>query len=100
MSDVELPLHALRAQVASAVNLIVQTNRLNDGSRKITDIVECRGLTKEGVYDLNPLFVFRQQGVDPRTSKIRGTLTATRNPVSFAEELRGHGAALPKEMER
>ena len=98
MSEVELPLHALRGQVASAVNMIVQTNRLNDGSRKITDIVECRGLDAKGFYDLNPLFEFRQTGVDPKTSKIRGSLVATRNPVSFAEELEGHGSALPEEM--
>jgi pilus assembly protein CpaF len=100
MSDVELPLHALRAQIASAVNLIVQTNRLNDGSRKITDIVECRGLNSNGQYDLNPLFTFRQNGVDPRSGKIRGALEALGNPVSFADEVRGHGATLPEEMER
>jgi pilus assembly protein CpaF len=100
MSEVDLPLHALRAQVASAVNLIVQTNRLNDGSRKITDIVECRGLDANGHYDLNPLFIFRQTGIDPRTSKIRGTLAATRNRISFAEEIAGHGVKLPEEMER
>ncbi len=100
MSEIELPLHALRAQVASAVNLIVQTNRLNDGSRKITDIVECRGLTPEGHYDLNPLFVFRQSGTDPETGKIRGTLTATRNELSFAHEIKGCGASLPEEMEQ
>jgi pilus assembly protein CpaF len=98
MSEVELPLHALRGQVASAVNMIVQTNRLNDGSRKITDIVECRGLDQKGFYDLNPLFEFKQTGVDPKTSKIRGSLVATRNQVSFHEELEGHGATLPEEM--
>jgi pilus assembly protein CpaF len=98
MSDVELPLSALRAQVASAVNLIVQTNRLNDGSRKVTDIVECRGLTSDGRYDLNPLFTFRQTGVDPRSSRILGGLVATRNQPSFAAELAGHGVALPAEM--
>jgi pilus assembly protein CpaF len=97
MSDVELPLHALRAQIASAVNLIVQTNRLHDGSRKITDIVECRGLNASGHYDLNPLFTFRQDGADA-TGKIRGALVATGNPVSFADEVRGHGASLPEEM--
>jgi pilus assembly protein CpaF len=98
MSDVSLPLSALRAQVASAVNVIVQTNRLNDGSRRITDIVECRGLSKDGHYDLNPLFTLRVGAVDPRTGRIDGQLVATKRPVSFAEELAGYGARLPEEM--
>jgi pilus assembly protein CpaF len=57
MSNVELPLVALRAQIASAVNAIVQTARLSDGSRGITHITEVIGCDANNNYILNDLFV-------------------------------------------
>jgi len=76
MSDVALPLSALRQQIASAVNVIVQTNRFNDGSRKITHVAECRGLDEAGRYELAILWEHR-----PRAGLVR-----TERP-SFADEL-------------
>jgi pilus assembly protein CpaF len=87
MSDVELPLVALRQQVASAVNVIVQTSRLNDGSRAVTHIAECVGLDEEGRYRLAMLFERRG-----------GRLRATAQQPTFADEIAAHGWALPDEM--
>jgi len=56
MSDVEMPLAAMRTQLASAINLIVQTSRLSDGSRKITHITEVRGFDATNGYELVNLF--------------------------------------------
>jgi pilus assembly protein CpaF len=56
MGEVELPLYALRAQVASAIDLIVQMVRLNDGRRLITQISEVAGLDTEGCYRLCDIF--------------------------------------------
>jgi pilus assembly protein CpaF len=99
MSDVELPLSALRAQIASAVNVLVQTSRINDGSRKITHVAECIGLDETGGYALNMLYEFKQSGVDPATGKVLGKLAPTGVRPSFAEEISGHGLKLPPEME-
>jgi pilus assembly protein CpaF len=57
MSDVEMPLTAMKVQLASAINMIVQTGRLSDGSRKITHITECRGFDQRtGEYELADIF--------------------------------------------
>jgi len=59
MSGIEIPLTALRAQVAAAIQVIVQTARLSDGSRKITGIAEVTGL-QDGDYVVKDLYTFRQ----------------------------------------
>lgn len=98
MSDINLPLSALRSQIASAVNLIVQTSRLNDGSRRITHVAECLGLDEKGDYQLSMLFEFRQTGVEPKTGRVIGTFLPTGNLPSFKDEIEGKGWALPPEM--
>jgi pilus assembly protein CpaF len=98
MSDVELPLPAMRAQIASAVNVIVQTSRMNDGSRKITHVAECLGLDEGGHYALAMLYEFKQTGVDVNSGKVLGTLRATGTRPTFSEEVAGQGLKLPPEM--
>jgi pilus assembly protein CpaF len=98
MSDVALPLSALRQQIASAVNLIVQTGRYNDGSRRITHVAECRGLGPDGQYDLAMLYVFRQDGEEPGTGRVLGRLACTGRRPSFADDLLARGLALDPEM--
>ena len=56
MSGVELPLTALRAQVASAIDLVVQLTRMNDGRRMVTEISEVGALTTEAQYQVTPIF--------------------------------------------
>jgi pilus assembly protein CpaF len=98
MSDVELPLAAMRGQIASAVNIIVQTSRMNDGSRKITHIAECLGLDEGGHYALAMLYEYKQTGVEAKTGKVLGALRATGTRPTFAEEVAGKGLRLPAEM--
>ncbi|MDB4966258.1 MAG: Type secretion system hydrolase TadA/VirB11/CpaF, TadA subfamily protein [Myxococcales bacterium] len=98
MSDVALPLAALRQQIASAVNVIVQTGRYNDGSRRITHVAECRGLTPEGQYDLGMLYLFEQDGCEPGSGRVRGRLACTGRRPSFADDLLSRGLSLDPEM--
>jgi pilus assembly protein CpaF len=58
MSKIELPLHALRAQIASAIDLVVQMTRFPDGRREITQITEVMPLTDEGHYRAQEMFVY------------------------------------------
>ena len=58
MSKIELPLHALRAQIASAIDVIVQMTRFNDGRRLITQTAEILPLTDDGKYRLQEVFTF------------------------------------------
>jgi len=56
MSDVEMPLYALRSQVASAINFVVHTSRLADGFRCVTQITEVRGFDPKEGYNLVDIF--------------------------------------------
>jgi pilus assembly protein CpaF len=95
MSDIEIPLSALRAQIASAVDIIVQTSRLRDGSRCVTHIAEVQGYTPEGGYHLENVFVRRYHGEDDK-----GRVLSTFEPTGFIpkciETLRGHGLEIPQ----
>jgi pilus assembly protein CpaF len=89
MAGYELPSSAIRDQVSSAVDLIVQQNRLVDGSRKIVAITEVTG--REGdVITMQDIFVFKQEGIDER-GRVVGKHTATGNIPYFVEKLREAG---------
>jgi len=89
MAGFELPSAAIREQIASAVNLIVQQNRLPDGSRKIVQISEVTG--REGATILlQDIFVFEQKGFGP-DGKVVGQMVATGNIPQFVEKLKIKG---------
>ena len=89
MAGFELPSAAIREQIASAINLIVQQNRLPDGSRKIIQISEVTG--REGATILlQDIFVFEQKGFSPE-GKVLGQMVATGNIPQFVEELKLKG---------
>ena len=75
MAGAELPSRAIREQIASAINLIVQQTRLRDGSRKITNISEVLGFDGNRV-EIQDIFHFRQTGVD-EDGRVLGYLTPT-----------------------
>ncbi len=77
LAGVELPLRAVREQIASAVDLIVHQERLRDGSRKITNITEVQGMEGD-VIVLQDVFMFEQTGVTE--GKVQGRLRADRSP--------------------
>ena len=89
MAGFELPSTAIREQIQSAVNLIVQQTRLPDGSRKIVNITEVTG-KEENVITMQDVFVFRRTGVG-EGGKVEGFHTATGNIPTFIEDLRESG---------
>jgi pilus assembly protein CpaF len=96
MAGMELPVKAIREQIASAVDLIVQVARLKDGARKITHISEVQGMEGDVVV-LQDLFLFRQSGISPE-GKVVGHLAPTGIRPKFYERLEEHGCALPDEI--
>lgn len=98
MAGMELPARAIREQIASAIDLIVQQSRLKDGSRKITYITEVQGMEGE-VITLQDIFVFEQQGVD-ETGKIQGRLRPTGIRPKFFEKFEVFGINLPPDLFR
>ena len=89
MSGIDFPVTAIREQIASAVNLIIQQNRLPDGSRKIVQISEITGREKDVVL-MHDIFVFKQTGYDEH-GKIVGEYYPTGNIPAFVEKLRMKG---------
>ena len=92
MSGVDLPLRAIREQVASAVDLIVQQSRLKDGTRKIVNITEVQGMEGD-VIVMQDVFVFEQTGLIE--GKIQGRLKPTGIRPKFVEKFEIMGINLP-----
>ena len=89
MAGLELPAAAIRAQVSSAIHLIVQIARFSDGTRKLTHITEVTGI-EQGAITLSDIFLFKQTGVDAN-GKVQGNFTATGVIPSFIDEVKTHG---------
>lgn len=95
MSDIEMPLTALRIQLASAVNMICQVSRLQDGSRKITHITEVLGFDPvKGEYIMQDIFVRQYHGFDDRGAII-SEITPTGILPRCLPQLHEHGVDLP-----
>ncbi|HET6381273.1 MAG TPA: CpaF family protein [candidate division Zixibacteria bacterium] len=92
MAGMDLPLRAIREQIASAVDLIVHQNRLKDGSRKIVNITEVQGMEGD-VIVMQDIFVFEQTGVVD--GKIQGRLRPTGIRPKFVEKFEAAGIHLP-----
>ncbi len=85
MSSIELPLHALRAQIASAIDVIVQVTRFTDGRRALTQISEVLPLGDDGKYKLQDMFLYQlSEGKEGREGK--GGLVWTQKKSSFRQE--------------
>jgi pilus assembly protein CpaF len=96
MANLNLPDKAIRQQIASAMNVVVQVSRLTDGSRKVTSISEITGM--EGpVVTMQDLFVFERRGFD-ENNKVRGVFKPTGIRPKFSERLFGFGIRLPQDM--
>lgn len=94
MSDVELPLSALRIQLASAINIIVQTSRLADGSRKITHVTEVRGYDPNEGFKLVDLYLRKFQGRDAQGMLV-STLEPTGELPACTEMVHSYGMQFP-----
>ncbi|MGM0881735.1 MAG: CpaF family protein [Bacillota bacterium] len=93
MAGLELPVKAIREQIAGAIDVIIQQSRLKDGSRKITNITEVQGMEGD-VIVLQDIFSFRQTGVDEH-GKIAGKLVPTGVRPRFYERLETSGIHIP-----
>jgi pilus assembly protein CpaF len=89
MANLNLPEKAVRRQIASAVQLIVQISRFTDGSRRVTHVTEISGMEDE-VVSMQDVFVFDKQGISP-DGRVLGAFTATGVRPNFSERLNASG---------
>ena len=94
MSGMDLPIKAIREQIASAVNLIIQQTRFSDGSRRITAITEVAGMEVD-IITLQDIFYFKQEGFDA-AGKVQGRYVSTGFVPKFYEDMQRRG--LPVNM--
>jgi pilus assembly protein CpaF len=91
MSGLEIPIYVARAQVASAIHLVVQIGRfVEDGSRRITRITEAYGLDENNQYRTRDLFISRLKGKSPE-GRLLADLELTGQQPTFAAEVREQG---------
>lgn len=96
MAGIEMPIKAVRSQISSAVNLIVQASRLQDGSRRMTSITEITGMEGE-VISMQEVFRFQRVGLTP-DNKIIGHFTASGVRSHYSERFRLWGYELPNQI--
>ncbi len=94
MAGMDLPSRAIREQIASAVNLIVQISRFSDGTRKITHVSEVTGMEKD-VITMQDIVIFKQKSVDAQ-GKVIGVYELTGAVPKFIFELEKKGLRVPK----
>ena len=93
MAGIEMPIKATRSQISSAVNLIVQASRLQDGSRRMTSITEITGMEGD-VISMQEVFRYQRVGLTP-DNKIIGHFTATGVRSAFSDRFKLWGFDLP-----
>ena len=93
MAGFEMPIRAMRTQIASAVDLIVQVNRLSGGPRKVTSITEVIGMEQETIV-MQDVFTYIQEGVDGN-GRATGYFQATGIRPTFIPRMESHGVRLP-----
>jgi pilus assembly protein CpaF len=96
MAGLNLPHKAARQQIAAAITVIIQGNRLPDGQRKITSIQEITGMEGD-VVTMQEIFAYRQTGIDAE-GKVIGHFQATGIRPKFTDKLRNYGVSLPDSL--
>ncbi len=96
-AGVELPLKAIRSQVTSAIDIVVQTSRYHDGSRKISHISEVMPLSADENYNVRHIFKFNQTGLE-KGGRILGSLEPEGVTPTFYEEIEMAGYKLPDDI--
>jgi pilus assembly protein CpaF len=91
-----MEMSSIRQQIASAIQLLVQTARLSDGSRRVVSITEVTGMEGD-VITLEDLFVFKKHGIDP-DGRVVGRFAATGIRPKFDEKLATAGIRLRPEL--
>jgi pilus assembly protein CpaF len=96
MTGMRLSDRAMRQQISSAINLVIQGARLQDGSRRVTSISEITGMEGETIT-MQEIFMFERNGID-KEGKVIGKFKATGIRPRFAERLKAHGIQLPRAL--
>ncbi len=96
MAGMDLPVRAIREQISSALDVVVQQSRLRDGSRRITHITEVLGMEGD-IIVLQDVFRYEQKGVD-KLGKVIGRFQATGIRPHFIERLIAAGQNLPENL--
>ena len=96
MAGLELPAKAIREQISSAVQLLLQISRLSDGSRKVTSITEVVGMQSD-VITLQEIFRFKEEGFD-KSRKVLGQFQATGAIPTFIEKFENKGVHIPRHL--
>ncbi|MBX9766923.1 MAG: CpaF family protein, partial [Bdellovibrionales bacterium] len=93
--DSKISLKAIQHQISSAVDIVVQVSRFNDGSRRIASISEVKGMNPDGSYGVNRIYDIGhlQRGTD---GKLQGFLKPTGHVPSFIEEIESNGIKFPR----
>ena len=98
MTGVSFPVKALRAQIASAIDIVIQVERQEDGRRRVVSLQETNGMEGD-VITTSELFKFERRGLD-KEGNVQGQLVATGVVPSFDKRLRERGIELPLELFR
>ena len=96
MAGLDLPIRAIREQVASALDLVVHVSRMSDGTRRVTHLTEVVGMEGQTVT-LQDVFLFQQTGVDTR-GKVQGQTVSTGLRPHFVDRFEAAGTYLPAEI--
>lgn len=96
MAGIDFPVKVIREQIASAIDLIVQTSRLRDGSRKIVQITEVQGMEGD-VIVMQPVFSFVERGVSAE-GRVMGEMVSSNIRPKFTPRLQAAGIHLPPEI--
>jgi pilus assembly protein CpaF len=96
MGATNLPEKAMRQQIASAIQIVIQQTRLSDGSRRVTTVSEITGMEGD-IITMQDIFVFEKMGVT-KEGKVAGRFRATGVRPKVAERMKGHGILLPTDM--
>src|SRR2546423_1248497 len=93
MANLNLPEKAVRRQIASAVAIVVQISRFNDGTRRITHLSEITGM-EDDVVSMQDVFIFEKHGISP-DGRVLGSFVATGIRPKFADKLQASGISIP-----
>jgi pilus assembly protein CpaF len=96
MANLNIPDRAIRRQIASAIDVVLQVSRLSDGTRKVTNLSEITGMESD-VITMQDIFVYKKKGIG-KDNEVLGGFEATGIRPKFAERLLASGIRLPMEM--
>ncbi|MEK7435144.1 MAG: CpaF family protein, partial [Cyanobacteriota bacterium] len=93
MAGVDIPIKAIREQISSAINIIVQQNRMKDGSRKITKIIEITGMEGD-IISTQEIFSYDIKGMDER-GKLIGAFNCSKIRPKIIDNFESRGSKIP-----